>query len=189
MRRIIVLAALLIPLAAVTAGAGTIPEYRVLAGAYIPTGSQADLLKSSLLVGMQAGIELNETVHLVASFGYATPRPKDFAYTNDVHLYQYDAGAEIFHVYHASRENSHWTVRPFAGAGVGGRTYDFRHTDLKSQSDFAGYGSVGAELQHQNLAARLEARDYVTRSKGLLGIDKTATRNDVVLGGGLSFHF
>jgi len=189
MRKIIAITALLVPFLATPAGAATMPEYRVLAGAYVPTGDMADVFESSMLVGMQGAVELNERFHFVASFGYATPKPKSFAFTNDVHLYQYDVGAELFGVYAASGENDHWTVRPFVGAGLGGRTYDFQDTELASHSDWGGYGSLGAELQHRNIAARLEARGYLSRFNGLRGNEETATRNDLVLGGGLSFHF
>lgn len=190
MRKIvIVVAALLIPLAASTAWGNTIPEYRVIAGAYIPTGSQADLLKSSVALGMQGGVELNPMLHLVATVTYATPKTKGVAFTDDVHLYQYDAGAELFHVYSASGETIHWTFRPFLGAGVGARTYNPQHSDVKSTTDMAGYGSLGAELQHQNIAVRLEARDYVTRFNGFRSELKTKTSNSLVVGGGLAFHF
>lgn len=188
MRRFIILAVLAIPLIAASTDAGPLPEYRVFAGAYVPTGAMADVMKSSMLVGMQGAIELNEQLHVLATFGYATPRPKNFAYTNDVHFYQYDVGAELFRVYSAS-DNGRWTVRPFVGAGMGGRTYDFQDTDLKSHSDWNGYGSLGAELQHANIALRLEGRDYLSRFNGLRGNEETSTRNELVLGGGFSYHF
>lgn len=189
MRRIIIVAALLIPLAASTAWGNTIPEYRVIAGAYIPTGSQADLLKSTAVVGLQGGAELNRRLHVIATVVYATPKTKGLSYTNDVHIYQYDAGAELFHVYSASSETNHWTFRPFAGAGVGARTYHPQHSDVKSSTDMTGYGSLGAELQHVNIALRLEARDYVTRFNGFNGELTAKTYNSLVVGGGLAYHF
>lgn len=189
MRKVIVLAALLVPLAVGMASAATIPEYRVIAGAYIPTGTQKDFLKSSLVVGMQGGIEAKSMLHLVATIMYATPKPKDTSVTNDVHIYQYDAGAEIFHVYSASEADDHWTFRPFLGAGAGARTYHLQHTDLKAQTDFTGYGSLGAELQHRNIAARLEARDYMTRFNGFQGELKSKTYWSLVVGGGFAYHF
>jgi hypothetical protein len=188
MRRVIVLAALLAPLAASIAWAGTTPEYRLFAGAYIPTGNQADLLKSSAVVGMQGGVEVKEMLHLIATVAYATPRPKGEAFT-DVHIYQYDAGAELFHVYSSSSETNHWTVRPFIGAGLGARTYDPQHSTVGSQTDFTGYGSLGGELQHANIAVRLEARDYVTRFNGFRGELDAKTYNSLVVGGGLAYHF
>ena len=43
-------------------------------------------------------------------------------------------------------------------------------------------------VQHRRIAVRIEARDYMTRFKGLLGNEAAATRNDVMLGAGLAFH-
>lgn len=188
MRKLVFVIVAVIGLTASAAQANTIPEYRLMAGAFIPTGGMADVMKSSVLLGMQGGVELSQRVHLVATIGYATPRPKLFAATNDIHVYQYDAGAELFHVY-SSDAREHWSVRPFVGAGVGGRTYDFQKSDLKSHSDFTGYGSLGTELQHTGIAARLEVRDYLSRFNGLTGGVSAKTRNNLVVGGGLSYHF
>src|SRR5512142_1066744 len=145
MRKAIVLAGLLFAWAASVASAGPIPEYRVIAGAYIPTGSQRDVLKSSMVLGIQGGLEATDMLHFVATVMYATPRPKDTSLTNDVHIYQYDAGAELFHVYTVSKTDDHLSFRPFLGAGAGARSYHLQNTDLKSQTDFTGYGSLGAE--------------------------------------------
>lgn len=188
MRKVIIaLAALLIPLAVGTASSATIPEYRLFFGAYIPTGSQADMLKSSMLFGLQGGAELSRNVHVLATLAYATPRSKGID-PADVHIYQYDAGAEYFHVYQAS-ENAHWSVRPFLGAGLGGRTYDVQESDLKTHSDFTAYGSLGTELQHANIAARLEVRDYWTRFNGFSGNQSAKSYYSLVVGGGFSYHF
>ncbi len=190
MRRILAVIVMgLIPLAGSTAWAGVTPELRMFAGAYVPTGKQADVLKSGMLIGVQSGIELTSRVHLIGTFGYATPRPDRPTIGKDVHLYQYDVGAELFRAYATSSETDHWTFRPFLGAGVGGRTYDFPGVRHGSETNFVGYGSLGTELQHLNIAARLEVRDYLSRFRGLAGNESASTRNDLVLGGGLAFHF
>lgn len=191
MRKAIVLAGLLFAWAASVASAGPIPEYRVIAGAYIPTGSQRDFLKSSMVLGMQGGLEANDMLHFVATVMYATPRPKDTSLTNDVHIYQYDAGAELFHVYTVSKTDDHLSFRPFLGAGAGARSYHLQNTtvNVKSETDFTGYGSLGAELQHKNIAARLEVRDYMTRFNGFQGDLPTKTYWSLVVGGGFSYHF
>jgi hypothetical protein len=127
MRKIlVVIAVFLITLAGSKAWADVAPEFRLFAGAYVPTGKQADVLKSSMLVGVQSAVELTSGVHLLGTFAYATPRPDRPTMGNDVHLYQYDVGAELFHIYSASSESEHWTFRPFIGAGLGGRTYDVK---------------------------------------------------------------
>jgi hypothetical protein len=190
MRRILVaIVATLIPLAGTTAWAESTPEFRMFAGAYVPTGKQADVLKSDMLVGAQGGIELAKMVHLIGTFAYATPRPDRSTIGKDVHLYQYDVGVELFQVYAASEANDHWTFRPFLGMGLGGRTYDLQDVASGSETNLVGYGALGTEFQHLRIAARLEARDYVSQFKGLTGNESASTRNDLVLGGGLAFHF
>jgi hypothetical protein len=54
---------------------------------------------------------------------------------------------------------------------------------------FAGYGALGTELQLARTALRVEARDYVSPFKGLMGGEEAAWRNDVMLAGGFAFHF
>jgi len=187
MRRTLILLAAVLALQAPIVQAQVTPEVRPFAGAYIPTGDQADVLKSSFLVGIQAAVEVNEALHLLGTFGYATPRPDRPAIGNDVHIYQYDVGAELFRIIPFSDDR--WSFRPFAGAGLGARTHDFKdRSDTDAQTYFAGYGALGAEIQHRRVALRIEARDYVTRFKGLLGNEAAVARNDVMLGAGVAFH-
>lgn len=188
-KALVVTAVFVLQLMGSTAWAGTTPEVRLFVGAYVPTGEQADVLKSSMLVGAQSAVELSSMVHLVGTFAYATPRPDRPTIGNDVHVYQYDLGAELFRIYSASSANDHWTFRPFIGAGLGGRTYDFHDVASGSETNLVGYGSLGTELQHVNVAARVEVRDYLSRFTGLAGTESASTRNDLVLSGGLAFHF
>jgi hypothetical protein len=74
------------------------------------------------------------------------------------------------------------TRRPIA------RTYRFKVSSMKSQSDFHGYGSVGGQVTRSGLGARLELRDYVSRFKRLPGDTETSsTRNDLMLTGAVTF--
>lgn len=184
-----ILAVLVMLIVSVGNAFAAIPEARMFAGAYVPTGKQADALKSSMLLGVQGAVELTNNMHLVGTLGYATPRPDQPTIGKDVHLYQYDIGAELFRVYGAKDVDRHWTLRPFVGLGAGGRTYDFKGITAKAQTHFLGYGALGTELQHLGIAARIEARDYVSRFQGLAGELKATTRNDLVLAGGLAYHF
>ena len=185
MRRILIFLAAVLALQATMAQAQVTPEVRPFAGAYVPTGDQADLLKSSFLVGVQGAFEVNESLHLVGTLGYATPRPDRPTIGNDVKIYQYDVGAELFRIIPFTSGDD-WTFRPFAGAGLGARTHD--RSDIDAQTYLAGYGALGAEIQLRHVALRLEARDYVTRFKGLLGNEAAVARSDLMLGAGLAFH-
>lgn len=188
MRALIVILAIisLFTLLPPAVNAGGTPEFRLLVGAYVPTAKQADLLESSLLVGGQAAYELTENVHLVGTLSFATPQHDTPTGARDVNIYQYDAGAELFQIVDLSEE---WTLRPFLGMGLGGRTYDVRHEDWDSQTNFLGYGALGTEFQKGRVAARIEGRDYVSHFDGLNGEAPASTRNDLVFSGGVSVHF
>lgn len=162
------------------------PELRPFVGAFIPTGDQRDVLDDAVLIGAQLAVEAADVLHVVGTFGFAGP---NFAggITNreHMHIYQYDVGAELFRDVAMKRE---WKFRPFLGAGLGGRTYDPTFTG-GSRSDPAGYGALGAELQLDRVAVRFEARDYLSRSKGIVGNNEdVSTRNDLVLSVGFAYH-
>ena len=77
---------------------------------------------------------------------------------------------------------------PFAGLGVGGRTYDYRDLDLDAKTNAAGFGVLGGELGFGRTGLRIEARDYVSRFKPFTGGD-SKTRNDVTVAAGLTLRF
>ena len=76
---------------------------------------------------------------------------------------------------------------PFAGAGAGGRSYNYRNLDVDATHNLAAYGSVGGELGVGRVHVRLEARDYVAGFKPLSGGGASRTGNDVVVMAGLRF--
>jgi hypothetical protein len=189
MRTLLLILAAGLSLSATVAGAQVTPEFRPFVGAFVPTGDHADVLKSSMLVGGQVAVEVRSTVHLVGTLAYATPETDGLAIGKDVHLFQYDVGAEFFKVVPMSQANDHWTFRPFIGAGLGARTHDvYDRNDLDAQTNLAGYAALGGEIQHQRIALRLEARDYVTRFNGLAGGDAAEARNDLMIAAGLAIH-
>ena len=151
---------------------------RPFAGAFVPTGKQKDDLKTSLLTGVQVGYPIAGPARLVGSFAWAPSKTNTVSEIR-TDVYQYDAGAELAGHYGA--------LRPFIGAGAGARTYSLKNSS-QSQTDFDGYGSVGSELAISHVGARIEARDYVSRFKGLNGLDPSSTRNDLMLAGALTFH-
>jgi hypothetical protein len=98
MRRIFLVTAALLALGANLAWAQATPEFRPFIGSYIPTGDQRDVLKDAFLMGGQVGVEMTGNVHLVGTLAYSAPRPEQTTIGKDVHLYQYDVGAELFRV-------------------------------------------------------------------------------------------
>ncbi|MEO7963474.1 MAG: hypothetical protein ABIT38_06130, partial [Gemmatimonadaceae bacterium] len=62
---------------------------------------------------------------------------------------------------------------------------DHRGVDLEATHNFAGYAAAGGELGTGRVRLRLEARDYVSGFKPLVGSGKSATRQDFSLLAGL----
>jgi len=161
---------------------GPAAEIRPFAGAFIPLGAQRSDFKSATMVGAQAAVELNRHVHGVASVGWTHGHNKFF--TEDLtHIWQYDVGTE----FNLVREiGNGWYFRPFTGTGAGGRTYNYRGVAARTTTCVAGYGTVGSELQHNVVAFRIEARDYLSCYKPPTA--EKRTRNDLGLTFGLAYH-
>jgi hypothetical protein len=156
---------------------------RPFVGAYIPTGKQSDVLKSSVLTGLQLGYQLPSPLRIVGAIGWTPSEAKDFSNVR-TNILQYDVGAEV-----GPRAVSEdvWRFGPFAGLGLGARTYKFHDASASDQTDFAGYGSVGGEAMKDHFGARVELRDYLSQFKDIGG-SGTSTRNDMMLTGALTFH-
>ncbi len=153
-------------------------EVRPFVGAFIPTGKQKDDLKTSILTGVQLGYHLAGPARLVGTFAWAPSKTNSLSEIR-TNVYQYDAGGEL--------AGHYGVIRPFVGVGAGARTYSLKNSS-NSQTNFDGYGSLGSELAISHVGARIEARDYVSRFKGLDGLDGSSTRNDLMLAGALTFH-
>ncbi|HEX6052644.1 MAG TPA: hypothetical protein VFZ21_25440 [Gemmatimonadaceae bacterium] len=161
-------------------------EFRPYAGAYIPTGDQRDLLEDAVLVGAQASYRILPQFAITGTFGWSPSKDRIAVGDQKIDLYQYDVGAEL-------RAPSWFTsgaldFTPFAGLGVGGRTYDYRDLDVDAKSNIAGFGVLGGELGFGRAGFRVEARDYVSRFKPFDGGD-SKTRNDVTVAAGLTLRF
>ena len=161
-------------------------EFRPYAGAYIPTGDQRDFLKDAVIVGAQASYRIVPQLAITGTFGWSPSKDRVTLGDQKIDLYQYDIGAEL-------RAPSWlgagaWDFTPFAGLGVGGRTYDYRDLDVDAKTNVAGFGVLGGELGFGRTGLRVEARDYVSRFKPFTGGD-AKTRNDVTVAAGLTLKF
>jgi len=158
-------------------------EFLATTGAVVPTGAQRNAIKSGNLSAAQLTYVVRPALAVTATVGWA--RTRDVASNGDPKLdaFTYDVGAEL----RSNRWNSGETVtfRPFAGAGAGARSYNYRSLDVDATHNLAAYGSMGGELGVRRVALRIEARDYVTGFKPLVGGGAADTRNDVVLMAGL----
>lgn len=162
-------------------------ELRPYAGAYLPTGDQRDLLKDAVLVGAQASYRIVPQLAITGTLGWSPSEDRITTGNQKLDLYQYDVGAEVRAPSWLRSGALEFT--PFAGLGVGGRTYDYRDLDVSAKTNVAGFGGIGGELGFGRTGLRFEARDYVSRFKPLTGDGDAKTRNDVTVTAGLSLKF
>jgi hypothetical protein len=159
--------------------------FLVNSGTLVPTGAQRDVIKRGSLTAAQLTYVARSSLAITSTVGWA--RSRDITSVGDPKLdvFTYDIGAEV----RAPRSitGNAVTFTPFAGAGAGGRSYDYRKLDIDATHNLAAYGSVGGELGVRRVRVRLEARDYVTAFKPLSGSGAARTGNDVVLMAGVRF--
>lgn len=160
------------------------PEIRPFAGAMIPTGELRNLFLDAPMFGVSTAVELKPTVHVLATFAWVPAQNKYGVAQNNVNVFQYTVGAELGFVTPLA---GNWELRPFAGLGVGARTYAFQG-GLKDRTCFAGYGALGTEFQIARTALRLEARDNVFCYRSPISGVSSKTRNDVGLSLGVAYH-
>lgn len=152
-------------------------------GTVVPTGAQREAIKRANLSAAQLSYAVRPALAVTAMLGWA--RSRDIASAGDPKLdvFTYDLGAEVRAPRWAGGHAI--TFSPFAGAGAGGRSYNYRSLHVDATHNVAAYGSAGGELGFGRVHVRLEARDYVTGFKPLHGEGTADTRNDVVLMAGL----
>jgi hypothetical protein len=173
------------PLGAQTSGIGL--ELRPFVGAYIPTGDQRDFVKDAVLVGGEASWRVIPAFAVTGAFSWSPSKDRLTAGDQTLDIFQYDVGGEL-------RVPSGYglgfaQLTPFVGLGVGGRTYSYRDLDVSSKSNVDGYGALGGDIGFGPIALRIEARDYVSQFKPLVGGGDTKTRNDIGLAAGVSYRF
>jgi hypothetical protein len=169
--------------AQVTAATGTL-EIRPFVGAYVPVGAMRDEFKAATMRGVQGAMELSRHLHVLAGGSWTHGHSKLLPSNDVTYVWQYDTGVEANLVRALS---GGWLWRPFAGLGVGGRTYDYRKADVATRTCTAGYGALGSELQMGTVGLRLEGRDYLSCYKSPLTAARR-TRSDLGLSFGVAYH-
>ncbi len=190
MPRTTIAAALLLIASAASAQVRTPPstpalEIRPLAGALIPVGAQRDVMKAGAMYGGQLAMELKPSLHLVGTFAYSPGENRIALTSRDVNVFQYDVGLEVNAVRWL---NDTWQVKPFVGAGVGGRTYDYASAGFSTKTCTAGYGVLGSELQYGRTALRLESRGMAYCYKNPAAAVADQTRFDLGFTLGVAYH-
>ena len=154
-------------------------ELGIPSGTLIPTGSQRDAIKRGNLTAIQLMYVVKPRIAITSSFGWARSRDVVTNGTPKLDVFTYDAGVEL----RAPGWKKHLT--PFAGAGVGGRSYNHRKLDTDATHNLSAYASAGGELAVRRVRVRLEARDYLSGYKPISGAGEARTSNDVVVMAGL----
>jgi hypothetical protein len=166
-------------------------EVRPLVGAIIPTGDQADALKSAVLVGAQVSYSFIPHFAVVGSVGWSPSQDKVDAAQPKLDLYQYDLGVE-WRLKNLTA-GSAFAARPFVALGGGARTYSLRGVaNSSAQTNAIFYTAIGLDLYPSNgrVGLRIQARGNMTEFSGFRGeLTSEKTRNDVQLSAGLSIGF
>ena len=162
-------------------------ELRPFVGGYVPTGDQRDFLKDAVLVGAQGSWRLLPALALTGTLSWSPTKDRLTAGEETLDVVQYDIGAEARAASWLGAGT--WDFTPFVGLGVGGRTYSYRDLDVESKTNVATYGALGGDLYFGRVGLRIEARDYLSRFKPLIGTGETETRNDISIVTALTFRF
>jgi hypothetical protein len=161
-------------------------EFLMSSGVLVPTGAQRDALKDARLSTAQLSYVVRSRFAMTTMVGWA--RSRDLASANDPKLdvFTYDLGAEArAPEWFAGRSV---TFTPFVGAGGGARSYNHRKLEVDATHNVAGYAAVGGEFAMGRVGLRVEARDYVSGFRPLVGGGRAHVRNDVVALLGLSLR-
>ncbi|MFN8570997.1 MAG: hypothetical protein U0132_03000 [Gemmatimonadaceae bacterium] len=161
-------------------------EIRVPSGALLGTGVQRDHIKDARLTAVQFSYLVRPRLALTGTFGWARSRDLAGDGTEKVDVFTSDLGIEA-----RSRrwfEGGPVAVSAFLGGGAGARSYNYSSLDVAAKNNVAGYAALGGEVGMGRVGLRLEARNYLTGFKPLMGAGRADRRNDVVVMGALSFN-
>ena len=161
-------------------------ELRLPTGGLIATGAQRDQLKDANLSGLQISRSIGSHFAVTGMFAWARSRDLTTTDRQKLDVFTSDIGVEA-----RSREffaTAPVSLRTFAGFGGGARSYNYRKLDVDATNNLAGYAAAGGELGMGRVSLRIEARDYATGFKPLIGAGKSETRNDVVVMAAFRFN-
>jgi hypothetical protein len=154
-------------------------EIRVPSGSFNPIGAQGHQLKDAHVTALQLSWVVRR--HLAVTGTLAWARSRDLATLGHpkVDVFTSDLGFEA--------RSSEWSagknvsLSTFAGFGAGVRSYDYVKLDASARNNIAGYAAAGGEFGVRRVALRIEARNYTSGFKPLVGVGKSDTRNDMVV--------
>ena len=159
---------------------------RVTSGALVPTGAQRGVLANAQLTAAQFDWSVSRSLALTTTLGWARTRDLTLAENSKLDAFIADVGVETRSK--AWRADRAVSFSPFAGIGAGARSYNYRKLDVDATHNVSGYISIGGELGVRRVGLRVEARDYATGFKPLVGPGTSSARNDVVIMAALRFN-
>ncbi|QJR34067.1 hypothetical protein [Gemmatimonas groenlandica] len=160
---------------------------RPIIGAYLPTGDQRDVVSDAFHLGIQGSYDIVPKLTVVGTFAWSASEAEGLTSAPKIDLFHYDAGLEGRTG--GVSTSSGWSVAPFAGVGLGARTYRVRSGSEGNESKFAGYGAIGAEASIRRVGVRIEARDYLSEAGPTRALVGSGTRNDITVTAGLAMRF
>lgn len=161
-------------------------EVRVASGAFVGTGAQRESLKDGQLSSLQLSRLIRPQLALTGTLAWARSRDLASIDAPKLDVFSSDLGVEFRSAERGGDRAI--SLSTFAGIGGGARSYNHRALDLPATHNLAAYASVGGEVGMGRVALRLEARDYTSGFRPLVGAGRSVSRNDVVLMGALRFN-
>ena len=95
-----------------------------MAGVAIPLGSHRSAFNSAPIVGGELALRFTQTIDAVGLFSWQPSQSKYAVDTRRADVWVYNIGVE--RAFRGAQPTAGGVLVPFAGAGVGGRAYDFR---------------------------------------------------------------
>jgi hypothetical protein len=161
-------------------------ELRLPSGGLIATGVQRDHVADAQLTAVQVSRSIGRSFALTGTFGWARSQDVASVDTPKLDVFTSDVGVET--CFDEWFNTGRVAFATFAGIGGGVRSYNYRSLAADATNNLAGYVAAGGELGIGRIGLRLEARDYATGFKPLVGAGKSESRNDVVIMGALRFN-
>lgn len=158
-----------------------------LLGALVPTGHGRALFDDAVLMGLTVSYDVHRHVALVGAFGWAQSEGHGFgARTATLDVVQYDLGAQAQLPIDLGGGQA---LKPFVGAGIGGRTYRFREPGVERETDLVGYWATGVTLECRGFVLGATARNYLSDFDGI-GAERGSTRaKDLAVFGSVGTRF
>jgi hypothetical protein len=153
-------------------------EFRLASGSLVPTGGERDVIKPAQMSAAQLTWTPQPSFALSATFGWARSRDLGSASEPRLDVFMSDVGVELRPApWFAGRAV---TFSPFGGLGAGVRSYNYRSLDVDATHNLSGYATLGGEFAAGRAGLRLEARNYMSGYKPLMGAGKSDTHSDIV---------